>query len=203
MCTICVMSIELMLYQRGENPPPKAMRRLERCRETCSVAGQWWLLLQGWLETCKDLAPHAPAPQLSISYLSFEQPAEESSLCVGQVLGLAPLNRLRARASGAGSLLLPPQAGEPRRACTRGTKREKSQSNACAESLVWKSRHICSFEIFFKILIIPRATVPPFSKFELMRSPACQIACAPTQREDAAKARLSKGGRACAWTQVG
>lgn len=134
--------------------------------------------------------------QLSISYLSFEQPAEESSLCVGQVLGLAPLNRLRARASGAGSLLLPPRAGEPRRACTGGTKREKFQSNTCAESLVWKSRHICSFEIFFKILMIPRATVPSFSKFELMRSPACQIPCAPTQREDAAKAQLSKGSRA-------
>lgn len=103
-----------------------------------------------------------PVLQLSISYLSFEQPAGgKSSLCAGQVLGLA---LLPARASGAAasSCLLAAQAG---------LRNAIPIQPWCSP---WSgSHHTCVFQIFFKIRIIPRAAAAsPFSKSEAVRSPA-------------------------------
>lgn len=105
--------------------------------------------------------------QLSISYLSFEQPAgeerrgEESSLRAGQVLGLA---LLCVGASGAAASSCLPS-------CTGGTERHDPNPGQCSP---WSgSHHTCGSQILFKIWIIPRAAAAsPLSKSKPVRSPA-------------------------------
>lgn len=124
-------------------------------------------LLQGWLETGEDLAPRAAAERFIPEFRATRR-REVTTWRAGPQQVTGKSSRCRQ----------PPPASPGCRAgksVHREDYERQSQPNACAESLVWKSHHTCTYKIIFKILIIPRAAgASPFSKRQPVRSPACQ-----------------------------